>query len=243
VRFFRGFAAVIVLAGLLAGGWLWLRDSSLVAVTAVRISGATSSDEARIRSALESAARDMTTLHVREDVLHDVVERFPSVADLKVDTDVPHRMTIEVVEHRPVAALEVDGHRTPVSGGGIVLTGVQADEDLPTIRRGQLPQGRVEDARTKAALALAAAAPQLLLDRSERLRWSDEGLTIELRDGPPLYFGTADDATAKWAAAARVLAEPSAAGATYLDLRVPGRVAAGGLGPIPQEPLSENPQP
>ena len=45
-------------------------------------------------------------------------------------------------------------------------------------------------------------------------------------------FGTRDDAAVKWAAAARVLAEPDAAGATYLDLRVPGRVAAGGLGPI-----------
>ena len=39
--FLRGFAAVIVLAGLGAGGWLWLRDSSLVEVTAVRVSGAT----------------------------------------------------------------------------------------------------------------------------------------------------------------------------------------------------------
>jgi cell division protein FtsQ len=227
----------------MAGGWLWLRDSSLVAVTAVRISGATSSDEARIRSALESAARDMTTLHVREEILHDVVERFPSVADLKVDTDFPHRMTIEVLEHRPVAALEVDGRRTPVSGGGIVLTGVQADDDLPAIRRDQLPQGRVGDDRTRAALAVAAAAPEELLRRSDRLWWGDEGLTMDLRDGPPLFFGTRDEAAAKWAAAARVLAEPSAAGATYLDLRVPGRVAAGGLGPVPQEAPSENPQP
>jgi cell division protein FtsQ len=241
--FARGLAAVVVLAGLLTGGWLWLRDSSLVAVTAVRVTGATSSDEPRIRSALESAARDMTTLHVREEILHDVVDRFPSVADLKVDTDFPHRMTIEVREHRPVAALEVDGRRTPVSGGGIVLTGVQADDDLPTIRRDQLPQGRVGDERTRAALAVAAAAPDELLRRSDRLWWGDEGLTMDLRDGPPLFFGTRDDAAAKWAAAARVLAEPSAAGATYLDLRVPGRVAAGGLGPVPQEAPSENPQP
>jgi cell division protein FtsQ len=241
--FVRGLAAVVVLAGLLAGGWLWLRDSSLVQVTAVRVTGATSSDEPRIRSALESAARDMTTLHVREEILDDVVDRFPSVADLKVDTDFPHRMTIEVLEHRPVAALEVDGRRTPVSGGGIVLTGVQADDDLPTIRRDQLPQGRVGDERTRAALAVAAAAPDALLKRSERLWWGDEGLTMDLRDGPPLFFGTRDDVAAKWAAAARVLAEPSAAGATYLDLRVPGRVAAGGLGPLPQEAPSEDPQP
>jgi cell division protein FtsQ len=241
--FLRGFAAVIVLAGIGVGGWLWLRDSSLVEVTAVRVTGATTSDEPRIRSALESAARDMTTLHVREEILREAVARFPSVAGLEVDTDFPHRISIQVLEHRPVAALEVDGRRTPVSGGGIVLTGVEADDHLPTIRRDQLPGPRVDDAKTRAALAVAAEAPRPLLARGERLLWGPEGLTMELRDGPPLVFGTRDDAVSKWAAAARVLAEPSAAGATYLDLRVPGRVAAGGLSPIPQEPASENPQP
>jgi cell division protein FtsQ len=241
--FLRGFAAVIVLAGVGVGGWLWLRDSSLVAVTAVRVTGASTSDEPRIRSALESAARDMTTLHVRQEILDEAVARFPSVAGLRVDIDFPHRISIQVLEHRPVAALDVDGQRTPVSGGGIVLTGVQADDDLPTIRRDQLPGPRVGDAKTRAALAVAAEAPTPLLARGERLWWGPEGLTMDLRDGPPLVFGTRDDAAAKWAAAARVLAEPSAAGATYLDLRVPGRVAAGGLAPIPQEPTSENPQP
>jgi cell division protein FtsQ len=241
--FLRGFAFVIVLAGLAIGGWLWLRDSSLVAVTAVRVTGATSSDEARIRSALESAARDMTTLHVRDEILHETVDRFPSVAGLHVDADFPHRITIRVLEHRPVAAIEVDGRRTPVSGAGIVLMGVHADDDLPTIRRDQVPGPRIDDAKTQAALAVAAAAPQQVLAKGERLWWGPEGLTLDLRDGPPLVFGTGDDVAAKWAAAVRVLAEPSAAGATYLDLRVPGRVAAGGLGPVPQEPPPENPQP
>ena len=241
--FVRGLAAVVLLAGVLAGGWLWLRDSSLVAITAVRVTGPTSSDEPRIRSALESAARDMTTLHVREEILREVVERFPSVKDLEVDTDVPHRITIAVAEHRPVAALELDGRRTPVSGTGVVLTGVHADDDLPTIRTDQRPQQKITEARAQAALAVAAAAPPKLLERGERLWWGDEGLTMDLRDGPPLYFGNKQEAAAKWAAAARVLAEPSAAGATYLDLRVPGRVAAGGLAPIPQQPAPENPQP
>lgn len=241
--FLRGFATIAVLAGLAVGGWLWLRDSSFVGVTQVRVTGATTSDEPRIRSALESAAREMTTLHVREDVLHDAVARYPSVKGLDVRTDFPHGMTVEVLEHRPVAALEIDGRRTPVSGAGIVLNGVEADDDLPSIHRRQVPAQRVDDARTQAALAVAAAAPEPLLHRSTRLRWGPDGLTMELRDGPPLVFGTKDDAAAKWAAAARVLAEPTAAGATYLDLRVPGRVAAGGLGPIPQEASPEDPQP
>ena len=240
----RGFAAVLVLAGLLAGGWMWLRDSSLARVTQVTVTGATTSEQDRVRAALESAAREMTTLHVRRDVLEDAVASYPSVAGLRVQSDFPHKLSIEVLEHRPVAALEIDGHRVPVSGGGIVLTGVHADNNLPSIREKMTPaDGRVTDHRTRDALAVAAAAPQPLLVRSERLSWGENGLTLDLRDGPPLIFGTSDDAAAKWAAAARVLAEPDAAGATYLDLRVTGRVAAGGLGPVPQETADEDAQP
>jgi cell division protein FtsQ len=186
----------------------------------------------------------MTTLHVRRSVLDDAVAPYTSVAGLRIRTDFPHAMSIEVLEHRPVAALEIGGRRIPVSGGGLVLRGVQADQDLPSIRRPNTPpDGRVTDARTRAALAVAAAAPQELLRRSERLWWGPRGLTVDLSDGPPLYFGTGDDPDLKWAGAARVLAEPSAAGATYLDLRVPGRVGAGGLGPVPQEDTAEDPQP
>ena len=239
----RGFLTVAVLGGLLFGGWIWVRDSSLAAVTHVRVTGATTSEEGRIRAALERAARSMTTLHVREEALREAVAPYPSVAGLRIETDFPHGMTVEVLEHRPVAAIDVDGRRTPVSGGGIVMTGVQADRTLPSILRSQTPAGRVDDERTRAALAVAAAAPHSLLERSERLSYGPDGLIVDLRDGPPLVFGTRDDAAAKWAAAARVLAEPTAAGATYLDLRVPGRVAAGGLGPVPQEPLPEEPQP
>jgi hypothetical protein len=68
--------------------------------------------------------------------------------------------------------------------------------------------------------------------------YGDRGLTVELFAGPPLIFGTPAHAAAKWAAAARVMADASSAGATYLDLREPGRVAAGGLGPV----VAEDPQ-
>lgn len=240
----RGFAAVMLLAAVLVGGWLWLRDSSLARVTTVHVTGATTSEQSRIRASLDAAAREMTTLHVRRDVLDDAVASYPSVAGLRVKTDFPHALSIEVLEHRPVAALDVDGRRVPVSGGGIVLTGVRADEDLPSIRRDATPPGgRVTDRRTRAALDVAATAPEPLLKRSDRLWWGPRGLTLDLRNGPPLIFGTPDDAAAKWAAAARVLAEPSAAGATYMDLRVTGRVAAGGLGPVPQETPDGDPQP
>jgi cell division protein FtsQ len=240
----RGFFAVVLLAAALAGGWMWLRDSSLARVTEVTITGATTSEESRVEAALENAARDMTTLHVRREALESAVEPYPSVAGIEVRTDFPHRMSIEVREHRPVAALDVDGRRIPVSGDGVVLTGVRASDDLPAIRRDTAPpESKVDDRRTRAALAVAAAAPEPLLERARRLWWGQKGLMLDLRNGPPLVFGTPDAARMKWAAAARVLAEPSAAGSTYLDLRAPGRVGAGGVGPIPQEPPAEIPQP
>jgi cell division protein FtsQ len=240
----RGFAAIVLLAVVLGGGWMWFRDSGLARVTDVRVTGATTSEESAIRTALDNAAREMTTLHVRRKALDDAVAPYTSVAGLKVSTDFPHEMSIQVLEHRPVAALEIAGRRVPVSGGGLVLRGVQADRDLPTIRaRTSPPDGQVTDERIRAALAVAAAAPHPLLTRSNRLWWGPRGLTVDLRDGPPLYFGTGDDPAPKWEGAARVLAESSAAGATYLDLRVPGRVAAGGLGPVPQEDATEDPQP
>ena len=47
----------------------------------------------------------MTTLHVREQVLREATASYTSVEDLRVRTDFPHGMTIEVVEREPVAAL------------------------------------------------------------------------------------------------------------------------------------------
>jgi cell division protein FtsQ len=231
-----------VLAGLaltligLALGWLWFRDSSFAAVERVSITGSTSSEQAQVREALEAAAKGMSTLHLDAGALRESVEPFSSVADLHVKADFPHDLSIEVVEHRPVANVEVGGSRLPATGGGLVLDGVRSD-DLPTVAsKAPLADGRVRDRRALAALRVAAAAPPELRKRAERVAWGDDGIAADLRNGPDLIFGDATEAVVKWRAAARVLAEDSSAGATYLDLRVPRVVAAGGVGPITPEP-------
>ena len=115
----RRAVALALLAGLLVGGWTWLRDSSLVAVRDVRISGTASSDAGEIRAALRQAAAGMTTLRVREDALRAAVREYPAVAGLHVRARLPHRLDIEIVERTPVAAVEVAGERTPASSGGL----------------------------------------------------------------------------------------------------------------------------
>lgn len=248
--------ALLVLAALGYGGWTWLRDSSLAAVRDVEVTGSTSSEEAKVRAALDAAARDMTTLHVREGALRDAVAQYSSVAGLEVEADFPHTLRIRVLEHTPVAVLVSGDREIAASGDGLLLRGVVADGDLPVIRMDAPPAGdRVANRNTRTALAIAAAAPDPLRRRIDRLWTGPRGMMLALVDGPDLIFGDASEARSKWLSATRVLADPSSAGATYLDVRVPERVAAGGLGPVPEptpvptgtatpQPLPEtNPQP
>jgi cell division protein FtsQ len=220
-------------------GWLWFRDSSFARVERVSITGSTSSEEAQVRETLEATAAGMSTLKVDTEALREAVEPFSSVADLRVKADFPHDLKIEVVEHEPVANVETGGSRVPATGGGLLLDGVKTD-DLPAVQtKSPFAEGRVEDGKALAALKVAAAAPRELRTRSARVAWGDDGLAVDLRNGPDLIFGDASAARDKWRAAARVLAEDSSAGATYLDLRVPNVVAAGGVGPITPEPTAE----
>lgn len=228
-------AVVLVLVGL-AGGYLWLRDSSVVAVRRVFITGISSSQEARVREALRSAALDMTTLHVRADHLRAAVAPYASVADLRADAEFPDRLSIEVVERRPAALLLVGGERVPVSAGGLLLRGVSPGAGIPALHLSRMPAGpRLEDHRARAAVSVLAAAPAELRGRIEQADWGDRGLQLELRDGPTLVFGSQARMRAKWIAAARVLADSSAAGATYIDARLPEWTAAGGVGPVENE--------
>jgi cell division protein FtsQ len=227
----RLLALAALCLALTAGYQFWFRDSGLVAIDDVRVSGLTGDDAPRIRAALTSAARSMTTLHVDRERLERAVEAFPVVRGLELRPDFPHALRIRVVEHHPAAIAVTDGGRVPVAGDGTVLRALPVEGRLPTIQaEGTVRGERLEDPAALAGVRVAGAAPAALRRRLERVeRRREEGLVVLLRDGPELIFGNATRARAKWTAAARVLADKAAAGASYIDLRLPGRPAAGGL--------------
>ena len=223
-RLLMALALAVVLA---AGYQLWLRDSSLVAVEEVSVTGLTTKDAERVRATLTSAAHSMTTLHVRHDELEQAIAAYPVVRALEVSTDFPHGLVIHVVEHRPAAL--VGG--LPVAGDGTILRGLPVEGRLPTIAvKADVRGSHLKGPTALHAARVAGAAPAALRSRLERIELrSQEGIVVELRDGPELYFGDATHVRAKWIAATRVLADPDVAGATYIDVRLPGRPAAGGL--------------
>ena len=105
------------------------------------------------------------------------------------------------------------------------------DGHLPSIEvEGAIGSKSLDDPTARGAAAVAGAAPAVLRTRIDDVqRRSEDGIVVELREGPELIFGSASRLRAKWAAAARILADLEARGASYLDLRLPGRPGVGGL--------------
>jgi cell division protein FtsQ len=220
-------AGVVVVAIALYGSWLLLRDAPVFAVKQVAITGVHGSGAPAIRASLEDAARGMTTMDVKLAELRTAVASFAVVRDLRVSTEFPDGLRIEVVEEQPVAALVVGGQRLPVSADGRIVRGIGTAPGAASIPVAQVPTGdRISDPVSFAALELLDVAPPALRTRVARITIGPHGLTAQLRDGPALYFGDTTRLHAKWAAVAAVLADPASVGAAYIDVHTPDRAAA-----------------
>jgi cell division protein FtsQ len=220
---------VLVSLPLLAGGWLWLRSSSLVSVEHVRVSGLHGSEAHSIETALTGAAMHMSTLDVHTGALRAAVASFPVVRSVRAIPSFPHGLRIEVVEQLPVAALTNGGTRTAVAADGVVLGPALLSSSLPTLDGAFEPSAgqRLHNATLLESLAVLGAAPAPLARHVARVYEGPQGLTIAMHNGLLTYFGDAARPHAKWISLARVLVDPSSAGASYVDVRLPERPAAG----------------
>lgn len=241
-------AGVAAFLFLFAVHMLWFRDSGLVRVDHVSVTGLAESP--RLRQQLAETAMTMTTLHVDHDRLERVLAGYRPFERLQVDADLPHTLRIDVIEHQP-AAIAVSGRsRMPVDGEGRLLRGLKPQAALPVISlQGALPAERLGPGTALDAAAIAGAAPTELRRRLTTVVQTEErGLVARMRKGPELIFGDTRRLQAKWLAAAGVLADKGSRGATYVDLRLPDRPAAGGLpvkeiAPEPRsQPAPANPQ-
>jgi cell division protein FtsQ len=214
-----------------AGYFLWLRDSSLVAIDNVDVVGVTAGERAAIIEELTDASESMTTLHVDRGRLESIAAGYPTIASIHIDPNFPHGMRIEVTERPPTMVVQAGEQAVPVAGDGTLLTGVEVskDENLPVLEVDEAPRGTIlEDSQLDQALVVGAA-PEELRPLIEHIDMSKEyGVEVTLRGGIPVRFGNAAAASEKWSAAAAVLADPKLDTVSYLDVRVPERPAAGG---------------
>ncbi len=97
---------MLVLAALLTGAFFWVRQSSLVAVQRVTVTGVSGPDAGAIRQTLVQTAERMTTMDIDSRRLRAAVSRYPFVRSLRVSVQLPHSATIAVFEQVPVGVLD-----------------------------------------------------------------------------------------------------------------------------------------
>jgi cell division protein FtsQ len=226
----RRVVAVVAVLGLLYGAYMvWLRDLSWFAIEKVQVSGATTNQE-QIGAAIANAAKDMTTLHIKDEELRDAVARFPTVASVKADTSFPHDLHVTVSERLPVAVAKIGGREVAVSADGYALAGARFDpKQLPSIDATSARAARLDE-EGAAQAAIVGVTPEPLRDRLKSASWDDDrgGVVVDLDGAPELRFGDGSLAEQKWRAVTAVLSSKQRGSPSYLDIGVPGRPVSGG---------------
>ena len=221
---------VLAVGGFFA--WNWFRDSPLVKVRHVEITGVSDSpDREAIKRDLREATLQMTTLHIDTAKLERAVDQYPIVRSVSAAGDFPSTVEVKVHEYAPVAELTgPDGGGVPVASDGTLLPRTRKAK-LPSVGVSKTPtEDGFESARVRVLVQVLAGAPRLLRrDLARAYMDEDTGIEVAMRDGPTLEFGTSRRTDAKWASATRVLAAPSSLGADAIDVRLPGRPSARGF--------------
>jgi cell division septal protein FtsQ len=225
----------VAAVALLTATWFaygWFRDSSLVKVRHVEITGVSNSPDApAIKRQLRQKGLGMTTLNVDTAGLSRAVSAYPIVRSVSAAGNFPSTLHIAVHEYVPIAALTgPDGRAVPVAYDGTLLPRVTKTK-LPAIAVTAAPErDGFESDRVRTLVRVMAAAPAPLRPQIDRAYAdADRGIVVALRDGPTLELGTSARLEAKWASATRVLAAPSASGAEEIDVRLPERPSARGF--------------
>ncbi|MBK5233057.1 MAG: FtsQ-type POTRA domain-containing protein [Thermoleophilia bacterium] len=240
-RRFTILAILLLLAGvgLYAGYQYWFRDSSLVEIRDLQVKGVTTDTEEgkQIQSAVEVAAGEMTTLHLKPELLDEELARFPRVRSATIEASFPHKATVNLDQRSNGSVLRIGTDALLIATDGTVLgTAGQGTEDLPKIGAGDPPAGDQLEGRMMVQALVLGAVPTELRSYVIQSDFGKDGVEVTLSNGLVLLFGDASKADQKWRAAASVIADPDLYDASYVDLSVPRRPAVRGPEALEPEP-------
>lgn len=221
----RWWLGLLVLLGIV----VVVERSPLVALEEVEVVGLE-----RLEPAAVIAAADLevgtSTLRLRLRAASERVEELPLVREASARRIDPLSVLFEVEERRPELLVVGDGERRYVDRDGIVIDDVAPGEepsaDLPVIELASEPPLLGAPVTDDAALANAHAVWRGLSGplRADTVRYRAEGpdeLTLELRSGVEVRFGSADRVDEKVRALGAVLDDIGDTPVATIDVRAP----------------------
>jgi cell division protein FtsQ len=204
-------AAVVLVA---LGVWL-VFFSSVLAVTGVEVRG-TDVLSAKQVEAVAKVPHDVPLATVDLSAIKARVEDLAPVRSAEVSRSWPHSVLITVDERQPVAFVVRDGRYQGVDPSGVLFRDYpQRPTDLPEI---QMQPTTPVDALSEGAAVVAAMPAELV----QRVAYVDvrsiDNITLHLKRGATVTWGSADQSTDK----AQVLSVLLAQKARAYDVTAPG---------------------
>ena len=213
---------VLLLVLALAAGLVWLFFfSSQLAVKGVDVQGAAQLSERQVRAA---AAVPTGEPLARADLaaIRDRVEALPVVESVDVSRKWPDRILLRVTERQAVAVVQLDGQLRGMDDEGVVFRDfARRPRTLPLVR---VPAGTGEEALAEGAEVVGALPFRLARKVAFVEVASVDRITLHLRDGRTVTWGSAEQSDEKAVVLDALLDRP---GRKY-DVSVPGQPTARG---------------
>jgi cell division septal protein FtsQ len=228
---------IIAAVTLIAFGLYGLaRETSLFAVNAIHVDGASPQVAAQVRNELRGYDGD-SLVAIDAAAVEGRVDGLPAVRASKVDRAFPHTLHVSVVPEVPVAVLRRGAQSWLVSARGRVIAEVRLGARaalpriwLPATTEIELGALLSQEGGGLAARSLATFVGSGFPNRITFVRALDGQITLGLRGGLEIQLGPPVDLRLKMAIVHKILptlALPSQGGPDYLDLTVPERPVAG----------------
>lgn len=232
----RSLATAAAVALIAAGLYGLARGSSMFAVTAIDVQGASPALAAQIVTELHSY-EDRSLVVVDGAAVAERIDGLPAVRSSVVDRAFPHTLRIRVVPELAVAVLRRGASSWLVSARGRVIGRIAlgTQRTLPRIwlpPRTEIEVGALlaDEPGGLAARSLVALVGSGFTNQIAFVRALDGQITLGLRGGLEIRLGAPVDLRLKIAIAHGILptlALPAAGGPDYLDMTVPERPVAG----------------
>ncbi len=208
-------ATVVLVALVVTGVWLVL-FSSVLAVQGVTVTGTGYLKSAEIEAAARvPSGRPLARVDL--DVIRARVEALAPVESADVTRAWPDRIRIEVTERTAVAVVEVAGSLRGMDADGVFFRSYpDPPRNLPVV---QIPGDADSQTRREVAGVLAAMPADMARRVDHVEAQSVDQITLVLRDGRTVVWGSADQSAQK----AQVLEKLLTYDAQTYDVSVPSR--------------------
>ncbi|HZJ04894.1 MAG TPA: FtsQ-type POTRA domain-containing protein [Nocardioidaceae bacterium] len=212
----RRILAIVLVAAAAAGSvWLML-FSSVLAVADVSVDGNEVLDPQQVRrAAAVPTGEPLATVDL--DAIAARIEALPPVKSVDVSRAWPDRVRIAIRERDAVAVLERDGAVRGVDDEGVLFRSYPSvPNGLPVVRMGA---GTESDALAEAT-TVVGVLPRNLATMVDFVEVDTiDTISLRLRSGPTIFWGSADDSANK----AKVIAVLLKQEASTYDVSVPAQ--------------------